>query len=514
LHPESIADMKKFISSLTQLNDTTLLVLIGLGVTLFHVLTNGQYGFHRDELDLLMSAHQLAWGYVSYPPLAPFLARVGLTLFGASLTGARVMPALAQGVVAVLVGLMARDFGGKRLAQITAAVAVAIAPLALTSGILIQYMSFDYLWWVLLAFFFVRLLSTENPRWWLGMGAAIGLGMMTKYTMAFFIAGLVVAILLTSTRRYLRSPWLWMGAGVALLIFLPDLVWQIQHHLIAIPYLSFIHARDVQEGRAKSYLVDQLYANTNPITLPLWVAGLIFCAFRPDGKKFRALAWMFLATFLLLLVSQGRSYYLAPAYPMLLAAGSAWLESWLGGLARPRFVWLRGTLAGLLALGGVAGALLTEPVTPIHSPVWNVATKVNDGFVEMIGWPGLVQDVANVYAKIPAGEKAGTVVLAGNYGEAGALELYGPALGLPRMISGANSLWARGYGSPVPQTVILVGFDSGYAGQLFSDCTLAGTLTNQARVNNEETRDHTQFFVCHQPRLPWDKMWPNMQWFQ
>jgi 4-amino-4-deoxy-L-arabinose transferase-like glycosyltransferase len=424
------------------------------------------------------------------------------------------MPALAQGVVVVLTGLMARDLGGKRLAQITAAVAVAIAPLALTSGILIQYMSFDYLWWVLLAFFFVHLLRTEDPRWWLGIGAAIGLGMMTKYTMAFFIAGLAAAVLLTPTRRYLRSRWLWIGAGLALLILLPNLIWQIQHHFIAVPYLSFIHARDVQEGRADSYLVDQLYANTNPITLPLWAAGLIFCAFRPGGEKFRALPWMFLTTFLLLLVSRGRSYYLAPAYPMLLAAGSAWLESWLGSLARPRFLWMRGSLAGLLALGAVAGVLLTEPITPIHSPVWNVAIHVSDVFVEMVGWPELVQDVAKVYASIPADEKAGTVILAGNYGEAGALELYGPALGLPRMISGANSLWGRGYGNPAPETVIAVGFDKTYIDQLFSDCSVGGMLTNQAQVNNEETRNHTLFYVCHQSRLPWDKMWQNMQWFQ
>jgi 4-amino-4-deoxy-L-arabinose transferase-like glycosyltransferase len=506
--------MDKIKSSPVRLGDIPILLLIGLGVALFHIITNGQYGFHRDELDLLMSARQLAWGYVSYPPLAPFLARIGLTLFGSSLVGARVMPALAQGVVAVLVGLMGRDFGGKRLAQITAAVAVAIAPLALTSGILIQYMSFDYLWWVVLAFFFVRLLSTENPRWWLGIGAAIGLGMMTKYTMAFFVAGLAAAVLLTSTRRYLRSRWLWLGAGVALLIILPNLIWQIQHNFIAVPYLSFIHARDVQIGRADSYLVDQLYANTNPITLPLWVAGLIWCAFQPGGKKFRALPWMFLTTFLLLLVSRGRSYYLAPAYPMLLAAGSTWLESWLGRLARPRLVWMRGALAGLLALGGVAGALLTEPVAPIHSPVWNVAIHVSDVFVEMVGWPELVQDVANIYAKIPAANKAGTAILAGNYGEAGALELYGPGLDLPRMISGSNNLWERGYGSPAPQTVILVGFDKNYAGQLFNDCQVGGMLTNQAQVKNEETANHPLLFVCHQPRLPWSVMWQNMHWFQ
>ena len=170
-----------------------------------HVLTNGQYGFHRDELDIIMNARQLDWGYVAYPPLTPLLARFELALFGGSLTGMRLLPALAQGIVAVLVGLMARDMGGRRGAQILAALAAVISPVALTTGMLIQYMSFDYLWWVVVAFFTVRLLATENPRWWLGIGAGIGLGLQTKYTMAYFVVGLAAGVLLTPARRYLRS---------------------------------------------------------------------------------------------------------------------------------------------------------------------------------------------------------------------------------------------------------------------------------------------------------------------
>ena len=224
-------------------NDAGVLLLLGLGIALAHVLTNGQYGFHRDELDIIMNARRLDWGYVAYPPLTPLLARFELELFGSSLTGMRLLPALAQGAVAVLVGLMARDMGGRRGAQILAALAAVISPVALTTGMLIQYMSFDYLWWVLVAFFTVRLLATENPRWWLGIGAGIGLGMQTKYTMAYFVVGLAAGVLLTPARRYLRSAWLWAGAGVALLIILPNLIWQAQHHFIALDFLSAIHAR-------------------------------------------------------------------------------------------------------------------------------------------------------------------------------------------------------------------------------------------------------------------------------
>jgi len=409
--------------------------------------------------------------------------------------------------------LMARDFGGKRLAQVIAALAVSIAPLALITGTMIQYMSFDYLWWVVLSFFVVRLLRTQDARWWLGIGCAIGLGAMTKYTIAFFVAGLIVATLVTSNRRYLRSRWLWMGVGVAILIFLPNLIWQVQHHFISLDFLASIHARDIQWGRADSFLIDQLYGTTNPFTLPLWIMGLVYCAFFPAGKQFRAIPWMFLTTFLLLLAARGRSYYVAPAYPMLLAAGSACLEMVMDNLSSTRRTVLIRILTGILVLGAVFAVLLTKPITPIHSPVWEIAAEVNDVFVEMIGWQELPQDVAKIYANIPEGEKSSTVVLAGNYGEAGALELYGAGLELPRVISGSNSMWERGYGSPEPETVIAVGFHRQDVNKMFKTCEVEAIRENRFNVDNEESY-LPEIFVCRQPRYAWKEMWQYMRWYQ
>ena len=275
-----------------------------------------------------MNARRLDWGYVAYPPLTPLLARIELTLFGSALPGMRLFPAVAQGAVAVLVGDGARHRRPPRGANPGRARGRHLAR-RVTTGMLIQYMSFDYLWWVLVAFFTVRLLATENPRWWLGIGAGIGLGMQTKYTMAYFVIGLAAGVLLTPARRYLRSAWLWAGAGVALLIILPNLIWQAQHHFIALDFLSAIHARDIQWGRMSDFLPKQLYEEVNPFVLPLAIAGLIWCFFA-RGRRFRTLGWMYVTTFLLLVVSRGRSYYVAPAYAMLLAAGAVWLEGWLG----------------------------------------------------------------------------------------------------------------------------------------------------------------------------------------
>lgn len=501
-------------SSRLAITDTTLLLLLAFVGILLHTMLNGQYGFHRDELDILINARQLDWGYVAYPPLTPFIARIGLVLFGDSLRGLRLFSAIAQGIGMFLAGLMARDMGGKRSAQWMAAIAAFIAPVALMAGTLIQYMAFDYLWWVVVAFFTVRLLATDDPRYWLGIGAGIGLGMMTKFTIAFWVVGLMAAVLITPARKYLRSKWLWLSAALALLIYLPNLVWQIQHQFISLDFLSAIHARDIQWGRADDFLPGQLYQTTNPFTLPLWVAGLAACLFSTSMKRFRLLAWMFLVTFALFLVTQGRSYYLAPAYVPLLAAGSVWFESWLEARTERARRFGVGVLWGLLAIGSLVGIVLMKPVVPINSSLWEITSGINNEVVEMIGWQDLATQVAGIFQSIPDGEKQHTVILAGNYGEAGALELYGDEYGLPRIISGANSLWARGYGDSEPQTVIVVGFERGYAESFFRTCKSAGKVANHYNVKNEESTRHTGLYVCQQPRQPWAEMWKGMQWFQ
>lgn len=499
-----------------KVQNTNNLILIGLALTgtLLHILLNGQYGFHRDELDFILSARQLSWGYVSYPPVTPFFARVGLELFGESLRGLRVIPAVAQGVAMILTGLMARDMGGKRNAQLMAAFAVFIAPISLMSGTVLMYIGFDYLWWILVAFFVVRLLATDDARYWLGIGAAIGIGMMTKYTIAFWVIGLIAAVLITDTRKYLRSKWLYLGAALALLIYLPNLIWQIQHDFISLEYLSSIHARDIKWGRANDFLIEQLYGTTNPFSLPLWTVGLSACLFSASMKRFRPLGWMFIVTFVIFLVSKGRGYYTGPAYVMLLAAGAVWFENWLGTRSDTARRVGFGFLWGMQVIGSLIGILLMKPIVPINSALWDITSGINEDVREMVGWQDLTAQVAAIYQNLPENEKSRTAILAGNYGEAGALDYYGKQYHLPRIISGANSLWYRGYGEPDPETVIIVGFDSGYANNFFSSCKYAGTVTNQYGVRNEETSYHTGLYVCRSMRRPWSEIWPEMQWYQ
>lgn len=495
--------------------DNLILLLMALCVVIFHIALNGQYGFHRDELDFIMNARQLAWGYVSYPPITPLFARIGLELFGESLRGLRVLPAIAQGIVMILAAWMARDMGGKRNAQILTAFMVFIAPISLFGGTVIMYFAFDYLWWVLVAFFMVRLFATDDPRYWLGIGAGIGLGMMTKYTMGFFVAGLVVAVLVTPARKYLRSKWLYLGAALALLIFLPNLIWQIQHDFIAFEYLSFIHARDVDWGRADDFLPEQLFLTTNPLSLPLWTVGLSLCLFSVSMKRFRTLGWMFIVTFVLFAINRGRGYYTGPSYVMLLAAGAVWFESWFERLGGTKRRVGYGLLWTMQVIGSLIGVVLMKPIGAVNSALWDFRSDVSgDLFVEMVGWQDMTKQVADIYQSIPESEKPNTVILAGNYGEAGALDLYGDEYGLPRIISGGNSYWYRGYGDFEPETVIVVGFEGDYARHFFKSCQFSDTVENSYNVKNEETSYHTGLYVCRDPRRPWSEMWQEMQWYQ
>jgi len=486
-----------------------LLIYLAVATVIVHLATAGRYGFHRDELATLDDARHLAWGYVAYPPITPFFARVSLLLFGTSLAGFRFFASLAEAAALVLTGLMAREMGGRRGAQLVAAAAA--LPFCLAGGALMQYVSFDYLFSVLTAYFVVRLLNSENPRWWLAIGSAIGLGMMSKYTMLFFGAGLVVGLLATSARRYLASKWLWYGVALSLLIFSPNALWQLNHHFISLDFLRHIHARDVRIGRTQGFLPDQLKLTL--LSFPLSLTGLYSLLLSRSGARFRVLAWMYIIPLLLFVFAKGRWYYMAPAYPALYAAGSVWGENWLASLGRLRACIVRALAWSALALDAVLVAAIALPVTPLNSRWWNFAVKNNGDLREEIGWPELVETVAHIRDSLPAEDRAHLAILAGNYGEAGAINLYGPAYGLPSAISGINSFWARGYGDPPPQTLIVVGLSRHFVERNFTRCEPAAHIWNRYGVKNEETLDHQNIYVCRGLQQSWPDFWKDFRYY-
>lgn len=485
------------------------LLAIAGAVVLVHLLTNNRYGFHRDELQTLSDALHMDWGFVAYPPFTPFVERIGLAIFGHSLVGLRLFSVIAQASAVVVTGLMARELGGTRLAQVTAALAVALSPLPLFEGTEFQYSSFDYLWWVLIAYFAIRMLKSDDSRWCLAIGATIGVGLMTKYTMCFYVAGIAGGLLLTRARRFFASKWFWAGIALALLICLPNLIWQARHDFISLHFLQHIHARDVGQGRANGFWIFQFRINANAVAAPLWIAGLLWFLRSP---RYRMLAWMYLIPLALFVVGKGRGYYLAAAYPMLLAMGAVVGERWVEALSRPwRWTVESVFFAGLVAYGLYLGAI----IVPVASggALKEFALKNNGDLREEIGWNELVQAVAGVRDSLPAEQREHLGVLVGNYGEQGAIEIFGAAYGLPAPISLTNSAWLRGYPTPPPSTLIVVGWSRTQVDESFTSCRLAGHNGNPYGVENEESQDHEDIFVCGSPRKPWAEFWKESQRF-
>jgi len=489
--------------------DLGVLILLALARLALHLLTDGQYGFHRDELATLDDARTLAWGYVAYPPLAPSVARLALELFGPSLVGLRLFSAGAQCAAMVLAGLMARELGGGRWAQVVAALSTASAPISLIQAALFQYVSFDYLWWVLIAYLMIRLLKTQDPRWCLPMGVVLGVGLMTKYSIVFYLAGLIAGFILTPARRFIATPWFWLGAGVALFVCLPNLVWQIRHDFVSLHFLRYIHARDVGEGRAEGFWRAQFTLCANRYAAPLWIAGVFGFVF---SRRYRAIAWMYVVPLIIFWASKGRGYYTAAAYPMLMAMGAVLIARALAPLPR---LWRAGAQAAYTIALLAWGVYVATIILPLASngPLRARALENNGDLREEIGWNELVKTVAQIRDSLPAQQQARAGIVVGNYGEQGAIEILGPAYHLPAPISGTNSAWYRRYPMPLPSTLIVVGHLREYVERTFTSCQLVAHNGNPYGIHNEESDDHPDIFLCGAPRVPWPEFWKNYQAF-
>ncbi len=486
-----------------------LLLGIAAAVVLVHVFTNSQYGFHRDELQVLSDARHMEWGFVAYPPLTPFVEHISTKWFGLSLVGLRLFSVFAQATAVVVTGMMAFELGGGALAQLSAALSVSLSALPMFEGTEFQYSSFDYLWWVLIAYFVIRLLRSEDSRWWLPIGATVGLGLLTKYSIVFYIAGILGGMAVTNARRYFASGWFWAAALLAALICMPNVIWQIRHDYISYHFLQHIHKRDVGQGRADGFLVNQFWICTNSAAVPLWIAGLI--AFLRD-RRYRMLGWMYVIPLLLFMLGKGRDYYLAAAYPMLMAMGAVVAERWVRSLSK---AW-RWTVEGMFfAAVAACGLYVAAIIIPFASsgPLRDFALRNNGDLREEIGWNELVKTVSDIRDDVPPQEWNNLGILVGNYGEQGAIEILGPEYRLPPPISGTNSAWLRGYPQPPPSTLIVVGLSQTYVEKNLTSCRVAGHNGNILGVKNEESEGHPNIYLCGPPKLPWPEFWKTFQHF-
>jgi 4-amino-4-deoxy-L-arabinose transferase-like glycosyltransferase len=484
--------------------------VIAVGAVVFVVLlaVATRYGFHRDELYFIECARRLQASYVDQPVLTPLLAWVSLKLFGVSLLGLRMWPALAAWATVIIAGLTAREFGGGRRAQLLAAAATATMPVVLGADHLFGPTAFDVLAWAGLALVVVRIGRTGDTRWWPLGGLILGLGLANKHSVGFFALALLIGALLSGGRRQVLNRWFLAGAAIAAAFAIPDIWWQAQHQWATIAMTRALAEENGGLANIASWVIGQLLMSALAMVV-VWAAGLRFL-WRSGRPLWRALAWAYAILFVFFaLTTGGKIYYLGGAYIYLLGAGAVAIDGWLAARkARLRALLLATALTTALALPVVL------PVLPARD--LGGTEKINAVLAESVGWPQLVSAVRTVWFSLPATQRANAVIFASNYGEASAINILGQGTDLPQAVSGHNTYWWWGPGNPRATTVVAVmpgpmdgGGDAAYLSKFFTSVRAVATLSNPYGLHNQEWHGHV--YLCTGPRHPWGLMWPQLR---
>ncbi|MER5638856.1 glycosyltransferase family 39 protein [Kitasatospora sp. NPDC002227] len=469
---------------------------VAAGVAGLLLVLSGRYGFHRDELYFLMAGRHPAWGYVDQPPLTPLLARASTAVFGESPTGLRVVPALLAAGSVLLTALLAREFGAARRGQLLAAWAAAGSAFVLAVGHLLLTSSVDVTAWLAVCLLTARLLRTGDGRWWPAVGAVTGLALLNKDLVLLLVASLLLALLAGGPRGVLRGWWPLAGAAVGLAVALPDLWWEAAHGWPELTVAAGISAKDGLGNRLMFVPMQLLYLS--PALVPVWLRGHRSLTRSPELRWARALGYAYPLLCVAVLVSGGKPYYALPLLLVLTAAGCATAAAGTGRV-----------LTGGLLAAALVNVVITLPVLP--PKLLPAVTWIYPEQGEQVGWPQLAMAAADGWRQIPAELRPRAVLFAANYGEAGALAHYGPALGLPAPYSGHMSLADWG---PPPATadgpVLIVHPDGlGAVEREFTGCRQVGRVDNGQGLANQE--QHAAVVLCAGPVAPWARLWPRLR---
>jgi hypothetical protein len=500
---------------------TGMLARLAVAKVLLQFAGINHYGFFRDELYYMACGEHLAWGYVDQPPLIALVAWLARHLFGNSLVSARLLPIFAGAAVVWITGLLARDLGGGRYAQFLAATSILLAPAYLAFDSFLSMNAFEPLFWLLCVWILVRVVQGASPKMWLLFGLVAGLGLENKHSMLVCGFALAVGLLLSGEYRLYQSKWIWIGAGMAAALFLPNLLWESLHGWPQIQVVRNAQLfKNVPISPAR-FMVEQVLF-LHPLSLPVWVGGLAWLFFSMEGKRFRFLGWAYLVIIGIFILLNGKTYYPLPFYPVLMAAGGVGLERFTEtrlGAGRK----LRMAFTCLLILGGLATVPFGVPMLPVDTflryagalPSSAMVKTEKDAtvplpqlYADMFGWDNMATIIAGVYSSLPASERSNCAILAGNYGEAGAIDHYGPALGLPRAISGHNSYFYWGPRRYSGACVILFGERASEHKNFFRDVQQVATITDPHAMGVEQ---NVPVYLCRKPVASLSVLWPRFK---
>lgn len=489
-----------------------LLFAAGLQFVL-HLATNGRYGIFRDEYYYLACASRLDWGYVDQPPFSIWLLAAWRALFGDSVHAIRILPGLATAALMVITGLLAAETGGRRLAQLGAAVASGIGGVALIIGGFYSMNAFDLVVWALAFLLLARIVRTGDGRWWPALGVVLGLGLLNKIGLLVLGMAFGVGLATTGHRRHLRDRRLWLAAGIAALGLLPYVLWNAAHGWPTREFIRNAQQYKISDMPLPAFLGEVVLEN-NPVTLPLWLAGLGWLLLR---GRWRILGIVWLTTLVLLLAQKSKPYYVAGAMPVLLAAGGVAWESW-----SERRRWIRWLGVATLALGATVlvplGLPLLSPeaflayqsrlgIAPAAAEVGHTS-PMPQHFSDRFGWKEQARAMSETYAALAPEERQHCIALCDNYGEAGALEYWSREFELPPVYSGHNNygLW----GSPPADTeiVLAIGFALDDMEDAFGRVELGALARHPHALESERG-----VWICRRPKLDMSELWARVKFF-
>jgi len=491
------------------------------------MLTSTHYGYFRDALYYLACSEHLAWGYVDQPPLIALIAWMVRHTLGTSLPALMFLPALAGAARIVLTAAFARELGAKKFGTAFAAVLAATPGVWYAIDHQFAMNALEPLFWTGCAFVILRIIRTGNPKLWICFGAIAGLGLENKYSIAVFAFALLLGLLLTPQRKFLFTPWLFVGGAVALLIFLPNLMWNIRHHW---PFLELMRnirdsGRDVVLSPGQFVLQQILIMNPN--TAMYWIIGMLFYFFSRITKAYRVFGWAFVITIAFFLLAHGKNYYSAPVYTIVFAAGALAVETFLSGAwfaARPGWHTALQRVLMVMAILGIFPMLpVVLPILPVdtylryqtHLPFavprserGHMGAALPQHYADEFGWEEMVAATARVYHSLPSEEQVKTAIFANNYGEAAAVDFFGPRYGLPKAISGHQNyfLWGpRDYSGEI--VIVLGSRDPDNDRKFFRSVEVKEQLDNPYGVPSEQY----SILLCRGLKENLQTLWPGLK---
>jgi hypothetical protein len=505
------------------------LLIAGASLLLMAAFHNS-YGYFRDELYYIACSDHLAFGYVDQPPLSIALLALWRLLFGDSLHSIRILAALAVSGTSFLTALIARRLGGGHFSLWLSALSVVAAHTLLGSGRSYSMNPLDILFWTGALYIAVGIFAGDSPNLWLPFGVVVGLGLLNKYSVGFMCAGVAGGLLFTSHRKHLATGRFWAGASIALLIFIPHIIWEIQK---GFPTLEFMrNASQFKNARigVGEFVMGQ-FGGMNYANAPLWLFGLYYFFFHPEGKRFRPLAWMYVIVFIIMIVGNAKVYYLSASYPVLLAGGAVYMERLGRGhssneASKWAWKWAGVVYPALLVVLTVIGLPFTLPVLPVEMfidyekflgmmPKTEERSSVGElpqYYADQFGWEELAATVAKVYGTLTPDEQKQCVIFVRNYGEAGAIDFFGKKYGLPHAICAHNSYWMWGPGERTGNIAIILGHDRLLQDNLndlnrrYRHVELAGTTDCKYAMPYENGR---LLFLCRGMNTTFQILWPD-----